>query len=224
MSIQINIGCGQTPTDGWKNYDNSWSIRLSKKPLLFSIASKLGLISKQQKEFIAFAKDANIYWADAVKNIPEKSASVSTVYSSHMVEHIERADAIRFLREAHRILENGGVVRISVPDIRCQVDEYIKNGDADEFIEKSHLTRRKPGILMDKIKYLITGDRNHQWMYDGNSLCKLLREAGYQEPRIMEPGSTMIPDSGALDLYERAEESVFVEAVKNSANNPRTPA
>ena len=30
-SLKINIGCGDTPTKGWSNYDNSWSVRLAKK-------------------------------------------------------------------------------------------------------------------------------------------------------------------------------------------------
>ena len=31
ISLKINIGCGDTPTKGWRNYDNSWSVRLAKK-------------------------------------------------------------------------------------------------------------------------------------------------------------------------------------------------
>ena len=63
-----------------------------------------------------------------------------------------------------------------------------------------------------KIKYLIIGDRNHQWMYDGKSLCKFLAIAGFKEPCILEPSLTTIPDPGMLDLTERLLESVYVEA------------
>jgi hypothetical protein len=57
MSLQINIGYGMTPTRGWKNYDNSWGIRLSAKPVRSMIASSRGLLSNQQKEFIAFSRN-----------------------------------------------------------------------------------------------------------------------------------------------------------------------
>jgi hypothetical protein len=42
----------------------------------------------------------------------------------------------------------------------------------------------------------------------------LLSAHGFREPRILEPGSTTIPIPGKLNLYERADESVYVEALK----------
>ena len=213
MTLKINIGCGQTPTKGWRNYDNSWSIRLAKKPLAAFILGKLGFLSGPQQQFMSFAKKKNILWANATKRIPEKSASVDVVYSSHMIEHIEKEDVEIFFKEARRILKSGGTMRIAVPNIKYHVENYLKDGDADKFIEGTHLTRNRPKTIISKIKYLIIGDRNHQWMYDGNSLCQLLSSAGFQEPIVMESGSTNIAEPGALDLKERSPESVFVEAI-----------
>lgn len=42
--VRINIGCGQTPTNGWENFDNSFSLRLSKIPLLPDILNRLGFL------------------------------------------------------------------------------------------------------------------------------------------------------------------------------------
>ena len=210
---RINFGCGQTPTRGWKNYDNSWSVRLARMPIFLSIVSKLGLISKPQQNFISMVKEANIRWADATKCIPEKNGTIDVIYSSHMLEHLERDDALQFLKEARRILKSGGFIRIAVPDMKYCVENYLKDGDIDSFIENTRLTRKRPRTLIEKLKYLIVGDRNHQWMYDGNSLCKLLLAAGFNEPRVMEPGCTIIPESGEINLEERVPESVFVEAV-----------
>jgi SAM-dependent methyltransferase len=212
MPVCVNIGCGQTPTHGWLNYDNSWSIRLAKAPLRVRALRSLGLLSEAQQKFIFFAKEHNILWADASKRIPERDSSVDVLYSSHMIEHMEQKDVVIFLKEACRILKPGGVIRVAVPNIKYHVDNYLKDDDADAFIENTHLTRRKPKTLIQKAKYLIIGDRNHQWMYDGLSLCNLLSSVGFQEPKIMEPGTTIIEDSGELDLNERIPESVFAEA------------
>lgn len=213
MSLKINMGCGQTPTKEWRNYDNSWSVRLAKKSLLTFILGKSGFLSDSQQQFISFAKKKNILWANATKRIPEENTSVDVVYSSHMIEHVEKEDAEIFFKEARRILKSGGIIRIAVPDIKYHVENYRKDGDADKFIEGTHLTRKKPKTIIAKIKYLIIGDRNHQWMYDGKSLCKLLSSAGFQEPKVMEAGSTNIAEPGTLDLKERSPESVFVEAI-----------
>ena len=67
---------------------------------------------------------------------------------------------------------------------------------------------------MEKIKYLLVGDRNHQWIYDGKSLCNILSLSGFKNPRILEAGATSIKDPGMLDLNERSVESVYVEAFK----------
>jgi hypothetical protein len=42
MSLRVNIGCGQTPTEGWNNYDNSLAVRIARIPIIPDIASKLG--------------------------------------------------------------------------------------------------------------------------------------------------------------------------------------
>jgi predicted SAM-dependent methyltransferase len=212
-TIRVNIGCGRIPTEGWHNYDNSWSIRLAARPLLAGIMSKFNLLSEPQEKFISFAKSSSIRWADATKHIPEQDNSVDAIYSSHMLEHLDREDAQKFLAEARRILRHGGVIRLSVPNIKNVVENYIKDGDADKLIENTLLTRKKPKTVLEKIRYLLIGDRNHQWMYDAHSLCKLLLSVGFKDARAMEPGSTMIYEPGNLDLRERFPGSIYVEAI-----------
>ncbi len=51
-------------------------------------------------------------------------------------------------------------------------------------------------------------------MYDGDSLAKLVLEAGFADVLVVPAGSTRITDPGKLDLAERAEESVYVEALR----------
>ncbi len=211
---RVNIGCGQTPTPGWVNYDNSWSVRLARYPLLITILDKCGLLGEKSKEFISLVREHDISWADATKRIPLPDNSVEVLYTSHMIEHLDREEVGQFLREAYRVLAPGGIIRIVVPDLRQLVEQYIADGDADKFIERTLLTRRKPKSLLEKLKYLIVGDRHHLWMYDGPSLCRLLSAHGFKTPHVLGPGSTLIPDPGNLDLYERAGESLYVEAIK----------
>lgn len=75
------------------------------------------------------------------------------------------------------------------------------------------LAKEQPKTIVDKIKYMLIGDRHHLWMYDGDSICRLLASAGFKDPQVMESGTTLIPNFGSLDLEERSPESVFVEAI-----------
>jgi predicted SAM-dependent methyltransferase len=129
-----------------------------------------------------------------------------------MLEHLDKQETISFFKEARRILIPGGIIRLSVPDLRLHVDNYLQDEDADKFIQITLLSTPRPKSLFEKIKYLIVGDRHHMWMYDGKSLCRLLESAGFVNPEVIEPGRTTISDPGTLDLTERADESLYVEA------------
>jgi len=213
---RVNIGCGQTPTSGWLNYDNSLSVRLAKYPLLLlvPVLERLGLLGEGPRSFVSFAQNSDIVWADATKHIPLPNNSVEVLYTSHMVEHLDHAEVKLFLQEAYRVLAPNGIIRIAVPDLKKLVDRYIAEGDADSFIERTGLTCQRPKTFLDRLKYLIVGGRHHLWMYDGQSMCRLLSTLEFREPHVLEPGSTTIPTPGELNLYERADESVYVEALK----------
>lgn len=213
--VRLNIGCGMTATAGWVNYDNSLSVRLTGYPKAVAAGLKsVGLIGPEQAAYIGYCRRNDIRFCDAADRIPHTDRSVDTVYASHMLEHLDRVHAARFLGEARRVLKTGGTLRLAVPDLAKAIDSYRENGDADAFME-GILTAPPPlRTLRDKLKLLATGYRHHQWMYDGASLCKLLTENGFSEPQNLPAGTTTIPEPGGLDLSERAGESVYVEAKK----------
>jgi SAM-dependent methyltransferase len=211
--IRLNVGCGDIPTLGWSNYDNSFTVRFARWPRLSALMSRLGLLSPKQMRFISVVRRHNIRYANAVKRIPEASASVEVLYTCHMLEHLDRQEAEQFLREARRVLAPNGIIRIAVPDLRIHVEAYLKNGDADTFVENMYMAPLRTDSFIQKLRYLLVGDRQHLWMYDGKSLCELLTKIGFKNPRVLSAGETTIPNPGELDLAERAEESLFVEAV-----------
>jgi SAM-dependent methyltransferase len=210
---RANVGCGVAVTPGWHNFDNSLSVRLARWPLLTRLLARLGLLGDEQLEFIATARAQGVRWANSVRTIPLPDDSLEVVYTCHMLEHLDREEARSFLAEARRVLEPGGVLRAAVPDLQRLAESYLVEGDADSFVERSLLASPPLRTLPRILRFLITGDRYHQWMYDGPSLLKLLTEAGFESPRVLSPGETTLGDPGELDLYERQEESVYVEAV-----------
>jgi predicted SAM-dependent methyltransferase len=211
---RVNVGCGETPTIGWLNFDNSMSIRLSSYPALCNILRKTKLINSAQWARIKFCQTNEIVWANAAKSVPLPDNSVEVLYSSHMLEHLDRVEAKRFLHEARRVLAPDGIVRLAVPDIKTLVQKYIDDGDADSFIESAYMCVPRPRSVSERLSILLVGTRHHQWMYDSRSLCKLLVESGFTDVMSVEVGHTQITNSEPLDLYERKDESIYVEAKK----------
>jgi predicted SAM-dependent methyltransferase len=214
MALRINVGCGQTPTPNWRNFDNSLSLRLSRIPFLPELLVKFKLMNSYQYQLANCARKYNIEYGDVTKCLPLQDGSVDVIYCSHMIEHLDRNEVASFLKEAFRILRHGGRIRIVVPDLMKQIEEYKKSGDADVLIESTHLCELRPRSLLQRLRILLVGTRNHQWMYDGNSLSRLLQTHGFVKTEVMPAGQTKILAHEPLDLQERVAESVYVEAEK----------
>lgn len=174
----------------------------------------MDFLKGSQYKFVKFARENNIEYGDATKGLTLKQESCEVVYCSHMLEHLDRNGADKFLKEAYRVLCPKGIIRIAVPDIKKQIAKYNESGDADAFVKSTHMCVSRPASLTRKIRLLLVGTRHHQWMYDGKSLSRILQKHGFIEAEIMPVGKTKIPESGSLDLQERSSESVYVEAKK----------
>ena len=214
MKHRINIGCGKTPTEGWINFDNSPSIMLANSLPKYFFAKIFGFLNKEQIENINWNKKNKIFFADAKKKIPLPNDSAECIYTSHMIEHLSREESISFLNEAFRVLEPGGILRISVPDLKLAVNSYIQTQDADNFMEKILLAPPPINTIKEKISLFFTGYRQHQWMYDEKSLSKLIKKVGFRKILICKAGETNILNPHNLNLYERSDESVYVEGLK----------
>ncbi len=213
MLKRLNVGSGDIPTIGWVNYDNSLTVRIAGWPGVDWLMGRLGLLSPKQQGFIRIIRQVGIKYANAVHRIPELDDSVEVLYTCHMLEHLNQREAGMFLREARRVLAPGGIIRVAVPDLRFHIENYMAERDADAFVEGIFMASANSDSWLGKLKYLLVGERHHLWMYDGESLCKLLLKAGFENPQVMPSGETTIPNPGELDLVERVPESVFVEAV-----------
>jgi SAM-dependent methyltransferase len=212
--IKVNVGCGASPTPGWLNFDNSLSVRMARYPGLSSALARLHVIGPQSAGLARMAQHGEVRFANAATRIPCATGSVSVLYSSHMIEHLDRAEARAFVAEVKRVLRPAGMVRLAAPDLSRLVTQYMTSGDADEFMTSTYLGADRPAGLRARARWALTGPRHHLWMYDGESLARLLREAGFTDAAVEPPGLTRITGAGALDLAERAADSVYVEAVR----------
>lgn len=62
-------------------------------------------------------------------DLPYPGSAVHNIYCSHVLEHVEKQHVERFLREAFRVLQPGGTLRIAVPDARFLFNVSRMNSD-----------------------------------------------------------------------------------------------
>ena len=58
-----------------------------------------------------------------------ESDSVELIYSSHNFEYFDIIEAPKVLKEWHRVLKSGGVLRIAVPDFDKLLEVYCQSND-----------------------------------------------------------------------------------------------
>ena len=71
--------------------------------------------------------DETIARIDLTQALPFDSNSVAVIYSSHVLEHLTRYQALFFLAECKRALCDGGILRLVVPDLEAIVRLYLEN-------------------------------------------------------------------------------------------------
>jgi SAM-dependent methyltransferase len=213
--MNINVGCGTTPTTGpgWRNFDNSPSVKLAKQPVRRALLRATGVLNKHHLDFISFCQTNAVEYANCTR-LPLEDASVDVVYTSHMVEHLDRETAAAFFREALRVLRPGAVLRVAVPDMMYYAKRYAEDGDLGHFLHALHMAIPVAKGWRNRLSFLWTGPRHHQWMYDARHLCDDLRANGFATAEALPAGQTTIADPGPLNLSERSPESLYVEARK----------
>lgn len=149
---------------------------------------------------------ADIYW-DLRHRIPLKNETVSSIYSSHLLEHIPYKDMIKFLNECWRILKFEGEFSICVPNVRNYINAYIKN---EEFIKNNNywkLAKVDTGSKLDQINYMAYMGGEHKYMFDKENLINTILKSNFKEAKLRK----FDPN---LDLKGRDFESIYAVAYK----------
>ena len=239
----LNLGCG-TKTSSSPNVVNAdWSIylRVKRNPLLRPLAA-LAFRGLRLQKFRALPN--NILVHDLSKGLPFADDSVDAVYHSHLLEHLDRDVAARFLLEIKRVLKPNGFQRIVIPDFEKAARLYLAHvaiceRDAAEaerhdpyiavLIEQS-VRRYASGTSQQSpvrrfVENKLLGDarrrgETHQWMYDRFNLSALLTRLSYRNPQVEQFNTSRIAcwNEYALDQNEAGAEykpeSLYLEVQK----------
>ena len=213
---RIQVGCGYSPIKGWTNYDFNKFVFVAKTPVIRQFFYRSSFLPEGYKKFMRKVEEDNIQFANAGKHIPELSNSVDILYSSHMLEHLDKEETDTFLKEAYRVLTPGGYIRIVVPDFDTLIHLYQQNKDPEAFLEASCLVGAKPKKWIKKLQYIIQGHGWHFSMYNAQTLRHLFRNYGFVNVLNLKQGETYIPNIEGVNLSAHQGISLYLEAQKPS--------
>jgi SAM-dependent methyltransferase len=219
---RLNVGSGPAAAAGWIGIDGSWQARLAGHRWLARAASRLlGIEIGHWPQ--------GIVYRNIKRGLGYGEGSVAVVYASHLIEHLYREEAQRFLRDVRRALLPGGVCRIVVPDVAAIVGWYLahqrepagqrKQSSSDLLMGLMLLRPERPrGAGLVGLVRQWTDLHEHKWMYDQQGLLALVADAGFVDVSPRAYLDSVIPGD-VLAEVERADRicngaGVCVEARK----------
>ena len=154
-------------------------------------------------------KGIDVCWDLCSNKLPFIHGKFRGVFSEHCFEHIPFESFKMQMAEIYRVLENGGTLRLIMPDGEIYFDAYAKNK-----LDKGCLLPFQEGYIsaMHRVNGIFR-NHGHQFIYDYETVEIILKECGFQDvtkARYLE-GSN--PDL-LKDTDWREVESLYVEARK----------
>jgi SAM-dependent methyltransferase len=142
-------------------------------------------------------------YLDATTTWPIEDGAVSHVFSDNVIEHLTLDQNRALLREAHRCLQPGGVIRLVTPDIRGHLELYLSGAPALETAIAGHY--REAGLVVehpiDLLRIPIGSFEHHLgYAWDFETLEAELVAAGFHSVTRHELGESADPDLAGLDL------------------------
>ncbi len=152
---------------------------------------------------------SHVHYIQTVENLSMFTDEYADlIYASHVLEHISHNVVLKVLKEWHRVLKKGGILRLSVPDFDKLIDVY--------------LTEEKD--IRAIIGPLMGGQDNpynfHKSVFNENYLRELLLSVGFREVRFWDPEKVELhsfEDWASRPIKWKGKEyfiSLNIEAVK----------
>jgi len=151
------------------------------------------------------------YFADLRNPLELKDGSVRHIHCEHVLEHLERDEAARFLRECRRVLAANGTLRLILPDGEKYLRAYVQD-DAAFFEPLRHLGNAVQPLnqRMAVINQMFRMGGGHRYAWDFAELSDALTEAGFANIQLSRIGE-VAPEfqiEGRDDW--RAHESIYL--------------
>lgn len=144
------------------------------------------------------------------ERLPFADQEVSCVYSEHFIEHITDKEGRAFVKESHRVLASGGLIRVATPDLEYVAKKYL----SPQWREQEWLTWPQYRYVKTRCKMFNTSMREwgHQYLYDGEELTALLAAAGFTSLQRKSFGESSFEE--LQNLETRKDSLLIIEGIK----------
>lgn len=131
------------------------------------------------------------YLLDVRAGLPFPDCSMGFIYSCHMLEHLHVTEAIRLLKECHRVLKSEGYMRLTLPDFEFVF--RILGGN-----EESNFPRRFRSRHGQAINFLFC-DGQHKYGFSREVVEELALDLGFSKVVAAGPADENISNLAHIE-------------------------
>jgi predicted SAM-dependent methyltransferase len=147
--------------------------------------------------------------ADIRNGLPLEDDSMDYIVSIHALQEVHYNDLVPALQELRRVLKPGGVLRLVLPDLLKAVRAY-ERGDGDYFlIPDEDVKSIGAKLIVQLIWYGYS-----KTLFTSEFIEEVLRKTGFDRIAHCEYQQTRSPFPEIIELDNRENESLYVEATK----------
>lgn len=198
----------------WPPRRLAWRRLRRERDLLLNVASGpflvAGFVNLELRPY-----HAEVFRWDCRRSLPVADGSCRGIRIEHFVEHLDPRDELPpLLRDCHRALAPGGVLRIIVPDTARYLRAYVDGGRRgfDALDVPDPFPSDLPSRL-DVVNHVFHQWHEHRWAYDLENLSWRLRDAGFDEIAVSRFRESRLP-ALAADRDEHAADSLYIECAR----------
>lgn len=140
------------------------------------------------------------------------------ISSIHVLEHVHPRRLQPTLREWHRVLRPGGIVRVHVPNSPALMDAWLAAGDARGKWMLAGAVLGMYGGPHVRGPQDLPSDADHQILFDRDLLLTSLRDAGFVDVADLTDSVTDRHTEGWKEVVERC--SIVAEGRKATSPSP----
>ncbi len=224
--VKLNIACGPNifPYSGWINYDHADFNQYFN--FIRTIQTDNGMPDHQKKLWNYVQQGGEIQYQQHNMTQPftqHPDESVDYIYVGRAIEHLSPIHQMpAFLKECHRMLKPGGILRMTTPDLQLLIDAF-NSSQMDKF-DDDQPEYYKKACPSEKLSYLMFGaggENCTQQNYEGHfnlftktSMDRALEKAGFSKTVYYQEAGQGLNEIAQEVRDEGLSHSLCVEAVK----------
>ena len=105
--------------------------------------------------------------------LPYSDNSIKYIFIEHCIEHIMHHEALKFFKEAHRVLEENGIIRLAFPDVEKICNDYTQ--EYGNWIASKNFGNNN---ILGAVEN-ITNNHGHMALWTANMMKVILQAIGF---------------------------------------------